>query len=173
MSDNSKELVQGAIGGIFTADQKPEVKNPTDQGKKKFKRGKAGPDKRELELAVTVLLVDLASCDQNFDPQEYHVIINGLMRIFGTSKDEVSKLINQANLALANLRGVGRFAKLLKDNLDIDTKNTIMEVIEDIIMADGEEDGFETYLRHKFADLLGIPLNAPGTEGDDQEQSAS
>lgn len=114
--------------------------------------------RKDMELALTVLLVDLAGCDQNFDMQEYNIIQNGLRRVFGTNKTEVTALVNQANQTLKNLRGAGRFAGLLKDSLDQAEREVIMEVIEDVISADGVEDGFETYLRHKFADLLGVQL---------------
>ena len=105
-----------------------------------------------------MLLVELAGSDQNFDAREYNVISNGLRRIFGTTKDEVAALINQATLNLAHLRGTGRFATLLKDNMTLEERQVVMEVIEEVIAADGVEDGFETYLRHKFSDLLGVPL---------------
>ena len=103
-----------------------------------------------------MLLVDLASCDQDFDPGEYQVITGGLRRIFGTSKAEVTGLVNQANLSLGNLRGVSKFGELLRDNLGFDERKAIMEVIEEVIAADGEEDGFETYLRDKLTELLGL-----------------
>lgn len=137
---------------------------------KEVRSGKNRPiiAKHDLELALTVLLVDLAGCDQRFDIQEYNVIQNGLRRVFGTSKTEVTALINQANQTLKNLRGSGRFASTLKESLDANQRQTIMEVIEDVISADGVEDGFETYLRHKFADLLGVPV--PETKQDSSPQ---
>lgn len=115
-----------------------------------------GPHKRDLELAVAVLLVDLASCDQNFDQQEYEAIVNGLKRMFGTQRHEVRALINEATVLLQDLRGPTRFAELLRDNLPAEQKQKIMEIIDETIQADSVEDGFETYLRHKFADMLGI-----------------
>lgn len=122
--------------------------------------------KRELELALSVLLVDLAGCDQTFDVQEYNLIQTGMRRVFGTTKTEVTALINQANQTLKNLRGTSRFAAMLKENLEPQERKIIMEVIEDVISADGTEDGFETYLRHKFADLLGVEL--PTTPSEEQ-----
>ena len=115
----------------------------------------------ELELAFAVVLVDLASCDQKFAPREYQVIAGGLRRLFSTPKERVKSLVNQANVVLANLRGTSRFAMMLRDNLDGDEKRAVMETIDDLIGSDGVEDGFETYLRTKFADLLGMPTELP------------
>lgn len=110
----------------------------------------------QLELALTVLLVDLASSDQTFDQQEYTVIVYGLMRLFGTQKHDVSTLVNQAQNQLRNMRGIERFGSLLKDNLSIDQREAIMEIVEDLIHSDGEVDEFEVYLRHKLMGLLGV-----------------
>ncbi len=112
--------------------------------------------KQDLELALTVLLVDLASCDDKFQPEEYHMIANGLRRLFGTSKHQVQALVNQSTQVLRNLRGTSTFATLLKDNLSEEERFAIMEVIEDMINADGVVDGFEVYLRHKISSLLGV-----------------
>lgn len=127
------------------------------------KKGKAVKAK-ELEMAVAVLLVDLASCDQHFDTCEFQTISKGLNKLFGTSLQEVSQLVQQATQALAMLRGSAKFATLLKDNLPLEERKKIMEVIEDVIQADGVVDGFEIYLRHKYADLLGVPVASTAGE---------
>lgn len=110
----------------------------------------------ELELALTVLLVDLASSDQDFDQQEYTVIVYGLMRLFGTQKQHVSTLVNQAQNQLRNMRGINRFSSLLKENLSLEQREAVMEIVEDLIHSDGEEDDYEIYLRHKLMGLLGV-----------------
>lgn len=151
---SQRNILQTTVADIFQNNEQVISRQlrPAASGKKL--------NKRDLEVALTVLLVDLAGCDQNFDMQEYNLIQNGLRRVFGTSKTEVTALINQANLTLKNLRGSSRFATLLKDSLDAQQRAVIMEVVEDVIHADGVEDGFETYLRHKFASLLGVELPA-------------
>ncbi len=118
-------------------------------------------NKKDLELALTVLLVELASCDEKFLPEEYHLIATGLKRIFGTTKEQVQTLVNQATQTLRNLRGTSQFGNLLKENLDEETKLAIMEIIDDVIHADGVVEGFELYFRHKIAGFLGmkLPLN--------------
>ncbi|MBX7143908.1 MAG: TerB family tellurite resistance protein [Oligoflexia bacterium] len=155
MATNQNEIFRSTITSIFD-----NHNNVIDRGFTRKSATKTGLKKNDLELALAVLLVDLASCDQNFEMREYNIIQNGLRRIFGTTKDEVTKLINQANTTLKNLRGSSRFAAQLKENLDENARKAIFEVIEEVIAADGVEDGFETYMRHKFADLLGITLPA-------------
>lgn len=110
----------------------------------------------ELELALCVLLVDLASCDEHFDQAEYALISKALRQLFGTSGLEVSHLVNRANLALANLRGLGQFAEILRDTLSPEQKQSVATMIDDIIAADGHEDGFEIHVRSKLHALLGM-----------------
>jgi len=152
-SSKLKDTVYQLLG------QQSGLTQKSTQARRRF-NGKA--KKRDIELAVTVLLVDLAASDQEFDPREYQVIVHGLMEMFGTQKHEVSALINQAQTILRNLRGVSQFGKLLTDNLSLDERMSIMRIIEQVIQADGVEDGYETYLRHKLQKMLGLeetPIN--------------
>ena len=145
------EAIEGLVGTNNNLFNRPSAKSKVK-----------GRNNRELELALAVLLVDLASVDQNFDMREYNTIAAGLARIFGTNLHEVQSLVNQANLVLKNLRGTSRFAELLRDNLSVEERQDVMKIIDEVISADGIEDGFETYLRHKFSDLLQVkiePLN--------------
>ena len=146
---NDGNLVFNTIQGIF-AEHNLELSKSSGGIK-----GKQVP-KRDLEIALAVLLVDIASADQHFDPAEYNVITNGLRRLFGTSKDQVKALVNQAQVQLSGLRGTNRFADLLRENLSVDEKAAVLDVIEEVIGADGREDGFETYLRQRLVETLGI-----------------
>lgn len=110
----------------------------------------------DIHLAAVVILVDLASTDSNFDSREYMTICVGMQRLFGISQTAVTKLISQANQILASMRGVDRFATLLKDQIDVEKRKQIMQVIDNVIAADGREDDFEIYLKHKFTFLLGL-----------------
>lgn len=131
-----------------------------EQSEQLFRRQQQGKLKTvpstELHLAVVVILVDLASTDSNFDSREYMTICVGMQRLFGISQATVTKLIAQANQVLASMRGVDRFATLLKEQIDIEKRQQIMQVIDNVIAADGREDDFEIYLKHKFAFLLGL-----------------
>ena len=122
------------LSGIYQAEQEIIQNKP----KPKLRKQTSVSDS-QLQLALTVMLVDLASIDQNFDVSEYNTISQGLHRVFGTTKQEVQSLVNQANLVLANLRGTSRFAELLKKEMDIGQRKAIMEIIDEVIGADGKE----------------------------------
>jgi uncharacterized tellurite resistance protein B-like protein len=149
MGSGHQSAVFNAFHGIFEQNRKL-LKDST--GKTKLPK----VANRELELAVVVILVDLASADSNFDSREFMTICIGMQRLFGVTQPEVMKLIAQANQVLASLRGVDRFANLLREEVPIEKRKQIMEVVQNVIAADGREDDFEIYLRHKFHHLLGL-----------------
>ena len=151
MNDNSPPIINQTINTIFGQNKKL-----LDNANSKFASSKKGAKKGDLALAVTVLLVELASSDQSFDPPEYQAIQSGLKQLFGATREEITALINQANLVLANLRGTSSFAETLRDNMSEQDKQTVLQVIDDVINADGKIDGYEIYLKTKVEKLLGV-----------------
>ena len=123
------------------------------------KKGSSAPTK-DIEVALAVLLVDLASCDQTFNPAEYQIISKGLRRLFGASKEQVTALVNQANQIISSMRSTQTFLDSVKESLSREDKLIVMELIEEIIQADGKVDDFEIYLREKFRDALGLTQNS-------------
>ena len=159
--DDKAQIISGAVRDIFNTHNRNmglSGYSPASQ-----KRGSAKA-RSELELALTVLLVELASADQSFEQSEYQLIANGLKSLFGTPKSEIQALVNQANNILANLRGTSRFAELLRDNLTEVQRQAVVDIINEMIAADGREDGFEVYLRNKIATILGFPPPLPTPE---------
>lgn len=120
--------------------------------------GLKGLSKDDLVLAVAVIMVDVASSDENFDPSEYEVISRGLRRLFGTDEEEVQKLVNQSTQILASLRGTSRYAEQLRENLSVADRKAVFSAIQELIEADGREDPFEVYMRSRLAKALDIPL---------------
>ena len=87
---------------------------------------------------------------------EYNSICMGLKQVFGIDRKEMQRLINQAGVILSGPLGTSHFAETLSKSLNNDQKQQVMEVVNDLIAADGREDGYETYLRQKYLRLLGI-----------------
>jgi uncharacterized tellurite resistance protein B-like protein len=146
-SDN--KLIVNTLNNLFAENNRTKQKLQSQQAKN-------GVTKRDLELALTTVLVDLAASDQNFQQQEYHMITVGLQSLFGTAKTEITGLVNQAVSNLKNLRGTTSSAKLLRENLNDEQKKLALQSFDAVMETDGVEDGFEVYLRTKFVDILGI-----------------
>ena len=109
MDSHSKNL-RGATFETIFKDKGIASSGPISKGTKGLSKG-------ELELALTVVLVDIASADENFEPAEYEVISSGLRRLFGTTKDQVKILVNQSKQILDSLRGTSHYTDQLRENL--------------------------------------------------------
>ena len=110
----------------------------------------------DLEFALTIILVELASSDEGFAHIEYNTIISRMRMVFGTDREKVRLLINRAVVTLNNLRGTSEYAILLKENLPEPKLLQIIDAIDDVIGADGVLDDFEVYNRLKYIRLLGL-----------------
>jgi uncharacterized tellurite resistance protein B-like protein len=108
----------------------------------------------ELEFALTMLLVELASSDNNFDQEEYHTITISLQRVFNTNRNKAKEYINRASVSLSQVRGTTSYAKLLYDNLSLDERKTVIDIIEELISSDGVQDPFEIYHRNRLRHIL-------------------
>ena len=137
----------------------PKAKNPrADAAPRPSKPIKPRATARELELALVVVLVDLALADGIFDPREKEIIYHGVESRFGSSRAEVIDLINQATVILNGLRGSSRYTTILRENLDLNKRVEVVHLINDLIAADGKEEGLETYLRERYAKALGVTV---------------
>jgi uncharacterized tellurite resistance protein B-like protein len=129
-----------------------------------FQGKKSTAPKADVEFALTLLLVELASADNDFAPEEYNMIVRGLEKVFGTSRQQTTALIERAKTTLSNFRGTTEFAELLRQHTNEEERKIILTVIDDVMNADGIQDGFEIYHRHRFASLLGVSPSAAKAE---------
>lgn len=112
-------------------------------------------DERPLDAARAILLVDLALIDGHFDARERQVIMGALKKDLGISDEEADTLVQGAS-GMVQFRGSHAWATEIRRRIDLESRKKIMETVRKLIMADAQEDGFETYLEKKFRDILGV-----------------
>ena len=112
--------------------------------------------KDEIALAAAVVLIEIASSDHVVDKFERIVIINGLKSLFRVSDESANGLMSRAKAQLASMRGSSSAAEILRDSLDMASKRSVAQVIDNLIRCNGVVDGIEVYLRKRFRDILGI-----------------
>jgi uncharacterized tellurite resistance protein B-like protein len=151
-----KSLLQSGTG-----DQEPEPENPLVPTKKAVLSTRAPI--QDLEFALTVLLVELASSDENFDQDEYHTITMSLQRVFDTDRAKAKEYINRASVSLSQVRGTTSYARLLGENLSLDERRMITDIIDELISADGEQDPFEIYHKNRIRHIL-LPEDKKDTD---------
>ena len=111
-----------------------------------------------LQRAYTMLLVDMALADQNFDPRERELVIDLLRKKFDLATDEVEQLVLQAVSSIGDMSSTAGFAVYIKDNLSVDERLEVMKEISALVVADQKKDVSELGLMRRMAELLDVPF---------------
>jgi uncharacterized tellurite resistance protein B-like protein len=110
----------------------------------------------DVRIAACALLVELACADGDFSDAEQRRIMEILQRHFGV--DEAGARVLLAEAASANRDAVDHFVftrQVVKD-YDLGQRIVLAELMWQVVLADGELDGQESYLIRKLASLLDL-----------------
>lgn len=113
---------------------------------------------RELKLrvATSVILLEAATADSNFSPQEQEKIIEILKSRFQMNDESVKELIDKSEQKRENSTDLWYFTDLLNENLNNEEKYNLMELVWEVIYSDGTLDKFENYIAHKLLNMLNL-----------------
>jgi uncharacterized tellurite resistance protein B-like protein len=108
----------------------------------------------ELTFACVMLLVEAARMDQRIDPRERAVIERLLAERFGLGREAATALIEAA---LARAEASNRFfdyTRHVKDGLDEAGRVRMIEMMWEVVLADGRLDPYEDNLLRRVAGLI-------------------
>ena len=129
-----------------------------------FKKIFNGPKKEEsaedrelkLRVATSVILLEAATADSNFSPQEQEKIIEILKSRFQMNDESVKELIDESENERKNSTDLWHFTDLINENLNNEEKYNLMELVWEVIYSDGTLDKFENYIAHKLLNMLNL-----------------
>jgi uncharacterized tellurite resistance protein B-like protein len=110
----------------------------------------------DYRLAAAALLVHAAAIDGNVSDVErkkLHVVIQ---HRFGLDEAETDALVDEATAAEQAAIDLYHFTSLINRSLDENGRRRIVEMMWEIVYADGRVTEFESNLIWRAADLLGI-----------------
>jgi uncharacterized tellurite resistance protein B-like protein len=110
----------------------------------------------ELRLAAAALLVHAGVIDGNFDNEERRKLKALLQERFDLGDDEARRLIRDAEDREREAVDLYRFTSILCAELDQEGRKRIIEMLWEIVMADGVVHEFESNLVWRAAELLGV-----------------
>ena len=114
----------------------------------------AAPDRH---LALAVLMVEAAYIDGSFDDVERESI-NGLARrCFELNEVEVLSLIEAAEALHRDATDLVRFTRVVKDAFSPEERIEVIEMLWEVVYADGRVDDFEANLMRRLGGLLYVP----------------
>ena len=111
-------------------------------------------------IKVCALLIHTAKIDENYTQQEEQIIRQTLLEL-GASKENLSKIINDAKTMEENSNQILDFTKEVK-NLSEEEKIKIIEALWSIIYSNKDADIYETSLMRRLAGLLYIDNKTMG-----------
>jgi uncharacterized tellurite resistance protein B-like protein len=107
-----------------------------------------------LQLATALLLVEVARADYAVDPVEDEAIFHLLARHLDLRDAEVKMLITEARAEADHAASLQQFTRLLHEELTLDEKHSIIEMLWRVALADDHLDKHEDHLIRKIAGLL-------------------
>lgn len=120
--------------------------------------GKAGgspdPDRHQLAVAATALMVQLARIDNNEDQRELSTIVDCAIKAHGVTRDEARAILDDALDNADDSTSLYEFTGVLNEQLSQDAKQTVLESIWRVAFADGRIDKYEEHLIRRMAELL-------------------
>lgn len=118
--------------------------------------GAADLREEELRLASAALLVNAASIDGSFDPEERRTLKSLLQTRYGLSDTDARKLMSAAEAEEHEAVDLYRFTSVLCRELDQDGRKRMVEMLWEMVWADGVVHEFEANLVSRAAELLGV-----------------
>jgi uncharacterized tellurite resistance protein B-like protein len=114
-------------------------------------------DDGDYRLATVTLLVHVANVDGLIDPPERRRLREIIETRFGLDAAATTRLIERAEQSDREAVDFYHFTHVLKRALDDDGRHKIVEMMWDIVFADGAVTEFEENVVWRVAELLGVP----------------
>ena len=110
----------------------------------------------DYRLAAVALLVHAAAIDGEMSQQERAELHSVVKRGFALDDALTDELIEKATLAENEAVDLYHFTSLLNRSLDEPGRARVIEMMWEIVFADGQRDELEDNLLWRAADLLGV-----------------
>jgi uncharacterized tellurite resistance protein B-like protein len=110
----------------------------------------------ELQLAAAALLVHASVVDGHADPEEQRKIKSLLQTRFNLDDDEFNRILQEAEAWERDSVDLYSFTSAISRELDQEGRQRIVEMLWEIVLADGVVHEYEADLVSRGADLLGV-----------------
>jgi len=113
-----------------------------------------------LHLATAALLVEMSRQDETIHPAEKEAAAAALRDNFGLGADEVDALYALAEEEVKEAIDYYQFTSLLKERMNAEQKEKVVELLWQVAAADGHIDTYEEHMVRRISELLYLPHSA-------------
>ena len=110
----------------------------------------------DYRLAAAALLIHVSTIDGEASPAERNKLHSVLKNGFNLDDEGTVELIDEASAADRDAVDLYHFTSLINRSLDEAGRIGVVEMMWEIVFADGEVNEFEDNLMWRAADLLGV-----------------
>ena len=110
-----------------------------------------------LRVATAVLLVEIARADFVVEPVERRRLRELLEQQFQLSASELDAVLEEADADADRLVSIQHITRLLNEHYDHAMKRRVIEMMWQLVYADGDKDHYEEHLIRQVSDLLYVP----------------
>jgi uncharacterized tellurite resistance protein B-like protein len=121
-----------------------------------------GSDDSDIRQAVAALLIHASRIDDTVDTAEIAARDRLLREKFDISDAEMATLVMEAESAVADAADLYGFTRAIKEHYDREHRGRIVEMLWEIVLADGTIDPHEANLVWRVAGLLGFTTRENG-----------
>ncbi len=116
----------------------------------------------DLQVVAAALLVEAAQMDADFDAVERTKILDLVRARFELSEAEAQSLLELAGDKVANANQLYGFTRVVKDNFDHEERVELIEMLWEVVYADGTLHDLEASLMRRVAGLIYVPDRESG-----------
>ncbi len=112
------------------------------------------PTHDTLQVAAAALLVHAACVDASFDEVERRRILDILLRRFSLKPKEAETLLTAAEDKADGAVQILGFTRQVKDNYSYEERIALVEMLWEVVLADGRVDAHEAQLMRRIGGLI-------------------
>jgi uncharacterized tellurite resistance protein B-like protein len=111
-------------------------------------------DEHRAKVAICSLLLEIANFDGDFHDEEKRIVMELVRNKFGLEGNEADEIIELAEKERTESIDLWQFTKIINKSYDKKEKLHLLEMLWEVVYADGQLHGHEDFLVHKLAKLL-------------------
>ena len=108
----------------------------------------------EKEMAAAALMIEAASLDGGIGAAELETILRLVVERFEMNPEEADLLFAEAQKVHANSNQLVKFTKAVKDHYDEDGRIELIEMLWEVVYADGVLHEYESNLMRRIGGLI-------------------
>jgi uncharacterized tellurite resistance protein B-like protein len=110
-----------------------------------------------IDLATAVLMIEVSRADFSEDDVERQRIRELLLKHLSLCEEEIDALLQNAEKEADKITSLQHITRMMNEQLDLNGKIRVIELMWQVVYADGVKDAYEEHLMRQVSDLLYIP----------------